>query len=521
MPATTHPLPLHPAATPKTLPLHNVAATRAVERHWLDRTPPYTLMQRAGIAVARLTLALAPRAHCIWIACGPGNNGGDGLQAAATLRHFGLHVVVTLVGDPSQLPNDAAQAYQQAVAAQVEFSETPPTLSAHDIAIDALLGIGAQRPPAGALQDCVNALNTVPCAVLAVDVPTGLNADTGAYLGDATQCVHADHTLTILTLKPGLLTAQGRDATGQLWWEGLEVLQHPCTAHASAQLHDAQFQASSTTPALLPPHASHKGSFGDVCVVGGAPGMQGAAVLAGSAALYAGAGRVYVGLLEARSANLASIPELMARPLPNPETCLALPLTQAVTVCGCGGGSAVAAYLPTLLAHAPRLVLDADALNALALSPDLLAALRARATRGWHTVLTPHPLEAARLLHCGAHALQAQRLESATRLASQLQCTVVLKGSGTVVATANGEVGLHYAGNARLATAGTGDALAGCLGAYWSQLGGDGTQAAHSAVQSHGLIANHWPHPRTLTALALAQSLQRPRANPAESSASS
>lgn len=307
--------------------------------------------------------------------------------------------------------------------------------------------------------------------------------------------VRAQHTLSLLTLKPGLFTAQGRDFAGQVWFDDLG---ESAMAPAAARL-----------PGLPPrtpwPHASHKGMRGDVAVLGGAAGMQGAALLAGSAALHGGAGRVWVALLDGAAPALdPQQPELMLRAPGD------LDWGQLTVVCGCGGGAAVAPLLPRVLAEAVRLVLDADALNAVAASGALKALLRERAARQQTTVLTPHPLEAARLLGCTTADIQAQRLSAAQRLAHDLLCTVVLKGSGSITAAPNQTPVVNPTGNARLATAGTGDVLAGLIGAHLAAapVTADAAfDAAWTAVFQHGNVADHWPAHLALTAGALARRL--------------
>lgn len=512
----------------------------------MARLPAHALMQRAGVAVARVALAIAPHAQTIWIACGPGNNGGDGLQAGAWLQTQGKQVLVTLLQQPEALPPDARAAYGDAVAAGVHFVEQAPALLAQDLCIDALLGIGASRAPGLAMQECIAAMQLAPCQTLAVDIPTGLHAETGNWLAGACagQCVHADHTVTLLTLKPGLFTAHGRDAGGQVWFDGLGTStgNAPEVAGAIAWLQGATLLAEPRRPEATPLHSSHKGSFGDVCIVGGAPGMTGAAWLAGSAALHAGAGRVYVGHLAAEVGN--GWPELMPRALPDATALDHLPLTNATTACGCGGGTAIASLLPTLLDRCPRLIIDADGLNAVAADAALQAMVRQRAGRQHWTVLTPHPLEAARLLGVSAQEVQADRMAAATALAKKFQSVVVLKGSGSVCtapalrtepATASSGCFMalaqhyepepvaplptfHYCGNARLATAGTGDVLAGCIAACWAQMHQADREAcglkaalaaANTGVQLHGCTANIWNYGTTLTASVLAASLPR------------
>ena len=245
-------------------------------------------------------------------------------------------------------------------------------------------------------------------------------------------------------------------------------------------------------------HASHKGSYGDVAVFGGAPGMGGAALLAASAALHSGAGRVFVALLDGDSLTLdASQPELMFR------APAALEPAALTVVIGCGGGTAVTTQLPRVLSSADRVVIDADALNAIANDSQLAQLLRARATRGRQTVLTPHPLEAARLLACSATEVQHDRLAAARSLAQRFGCTAVLKGSGTVIAAPDRTPVVNPTGNARLATAGTGDVLAGMIGARLAQAE-PAFDAACAAVWLHGRAADTWPATQTLTAGALA-----------------
>ena len=447
--------------------LHDVAATRALETTAAAGLPAHCLMQRAGAACARLALALAPHARHIWIACGSGNNGGDGLEAAALLHQAGKNVSESWLGQPDTTPADARAAWQRAVAAGVRFAATPPQgLGAHDLCIDALLGIGlratAARPPSPGLQALLQVLQTTDATLLAVDVPSGLDADTGQYtsgLAPQRAGTGARHTLSLLTLKPGLFTGQGRDACGRIWLDDLG-----CGALAPAATAQLGVQQRTNTRAGAQ-HASHKGSFGDVAVVGGeglaarGMGMTGAAWLAATAALHGGAGRVMVALLDQGLAPAPPWPELMLRQVD------ALAWPQLSVVCGCGGGEAVRAVLPAVLALALRLVLDADGLNAVASDSALAAALRARADAGLATVLTPHPLEAARLLQSTTAAVQADRLAAARALAYRYACTVVLKGSGSITATPGERPIINATGNARLATAGTGDVLAGLTGA--------------------------------------------------------
>lgn len=462
--------------------LHDGSASRQVEHAALAAAAPQALMARAGLAVARLAVAVAGGTRQAWVACGPGNNGGDGLVAARHLQALGWQVQVTLLGDDARRPADAAWALQQAQQAGVHIGTAlPADDAAPGLAIDALLGLGSQRAPQGAIADAVRRLQAVQGPVLAVDLPTGLCADTGTLLGAA--AVRAHHTLALLTLKPGLFTAQGRDHAGRIWLDTLGA--PPDAAWATAWLTGPEL-LQRALPARA--HAQHKGSFGDVLVLGGAPGMGGAALLAARAALTAGAGRTLLARLDGDTRPDTLRPELMPRTLA--DALQPALLQRATVVCGCGGGQAVAAHMPAVLQHAGRLVLDADGLNAVAADPALRRQLAARADAGLPSVLTPHPLEAARLLGVSTAVVQGNRLAHAAALSGLLGLVVVLKGSGSVVAAPDRPPQINPTGNARLGTGGSGDVLAGWLGGLWSQLpSGDAALAAAASVWLHGRAA--------------------------------
>ena len=491
-------------------PLQNAAATRHIELVAAAQLPPHTLMQRAGLAVARLACALAPHAQTIWVACGPGNNGGDGFEAAMHLQRWGHRPVVTFCGDEARLPAAARASLARARAAGVVLASEAPAQC--DLAIDALLGIGADtgkpadgRPLPPLMATWLVHMHTRVDAVLCVDLPSGLQADTGNYADTtfATQliaspaifdCARRRYCLNLLTVKPGVFTGHGKDAAGQVWWDDLGISDDMAQSSPSAWLLGADRVA-------LPqrPHASHKGSYGDVAVVGGAPGMPGAALLAARAALHTGAGRVFVGLLDGGSMPVdPQQPELMFRPIGQ------LNLPSSTVVCGCGGGDAVRAVLPQVLSQSSRLVLDADALNAIAQDSALQTLLIARAQRGYATILTPHPLEAARLLTSSTAHIQADRLQAAQQLADKFQCTALLKGAGSVIAAPHQLPCINHSGNAKLATGGTGDVLAGMTGAYLAA-GHSAFQAACTAAHQHGKVADSWPAQRPLTASQIAQ----------------
>ena len=479
--------------------LLGVAATRRIEGEALAAVPPFTLMARAGEAVARLALTLAPHARHIIVFAGPGNNGGDGIEAATRLCDWGKPTRVLRVGVATTLPSDASQALARASEAGVDIRDFDADEAIGgdrpDLVIDALLGIGASRPPEGAIAAAIGRIAefaALGARVLAIDVPSGLDVDRGQPLGTA--CVSADDTLTLIAPKPGLFTGSGRDHAGRTWCARLGV--DAPDGNADAWLVGRSDPSCAVSARR---HASHKGSFGDVAVVGGAPGMAGAAWLAARAAHAGGAGRVFVDLVGERagmnepSTEIDPVrPELMFRRAWAESDAAVLGAT--TVVCGCGGGDAVRATLPKLLSVVARLVLDADALNALAADPSLLALAVARERRGHATILTPHPLEAARLLGGTAASVQADRLGAARELAARLRSVIVLKGSGTVICAADGTTRVNATGNASLASAGTGDVLAGWIGGRWASLTASAFDIATRAVIEHGAAAEpEWP----------------------------
>lgn len=492
-------------------PLHDTAGSRQVETLAAAHCAPHTLMQRAGAGVARLALALAPHGQRVWIAAGPGNNGGDGFEAAYHLQQAGKQVQVTALGDPTRRPADAAASLARARAVGVTIEPAMPAEVRCDLAIDALFGLGNTRAADGAFADALRLFNRQPGTRLAVDLPSGLDSDHGLVHGQI--AAHATHTLALLTLKPGLFTAHGRELAGEIWFDDLRSVEAVARVLPRAWLGGADAALEVRAPRQ---HAQHKGSFGDVVIVGGAAGMSGAALLAGRAALAAGAGRVYISALDPAAPHLDVLwPELMLRPGLWRDA--GAVLASATVVAGCGGGDAVREALPVLMARAARLVLDADALNAIAADSSLRALLVARAGRGQATVVTPHPLEAARLAgDAGAAQVQGDRLDHAERLAARLGCVVLLKGSGSVVAAPQQPSHINASGNARLASAGTGDVLAGWLGGLWAAAQARVAppppyRVAQAAAWLHGAAAAGGDERAPLTASQLLQRLAATR----------
>jgi hydroxyethylthiazole kinase-like uncharacterized protein yjeF len=336
-----------------------------------------------------------------------------------------------------------------------------------------LFGIGLTRSLSGAVRALVNAISGFTCPILALDVPSGLDADTGNIVGNGV-AVRATHTLTFIADKPGLHTCFGRDHAGHVQIARLEVND---SRLESANMHLNRIEAFSGFLRRRP-HNSHKGSYGDVIVIGGAPGMAGAPILAARAAAKCGAGRVFAAFLDAPPAYDSAQPELMCRVASEVD------FASGVLVIGPGLGTSHAAYdllSQALQTHAP-LVLDADALNLIAGKADLKQKLVQRTAPA---LMTPHPLEAARLLQTKAADIQADRIAAARQLAQRFNSVVILKGSGSVIAKPDGELMINPTGGPALATAGTGDVLAGICGALFAQ-SFPAWNAALAATWAHG-----------------------------------
>ena len=441
-------------------------------------------MDQIGLVVAHFAMAVAPHAQHIWIVCGSGRSGKSGYSAARYLQKWGKQPVVTRCPGGHQDQEATWETQDWAEKSEIEFSDTAP--DTYDLCIDALIGIDQTEDHSLHVLALIRLINSGKSPVLAVDVPAGLNAETGE---NSSPCVRADFTLCLGTLNIGLFTAGGRDACGEIWFNELGVKQ-PETAIAHL------IPAPIPTPRA---HQSHKGSYGDVGIVGGGTGMVGAAMLAATGALYGGAGRIFVGLLN-RSNRQPDFyqPELMFRQLQDIE------FEHSTIVAGCGGGKEIQEQLDAIIRRSSRLVLDADALNSIAQAPQLQHLVAQR--RAGTTVMTPHPLEAARLMALSCVQVQANRITVAQALADRFACTVVLKGSGTIVAAPQRTPGVNLTGNARLASAGTGDVLAGFIGARIAA-GGDVFAETCNAVYLHGRVADTWNSQGRLTALRLAQHL--------------
>jgi hydroxyethylthiazole kinase-like uncharacterized protein yjeF len=460
--------------------LYSCAQIRAIEHAAQARLAPGELMERAGQAATAFALDLldGEAAGAVLVLAGPGNNGGDGLEVAASLARQGVAVEVLHLAGERPAAFEAARALRRAQDAGARFVDEIPAGRPWRLVVDALFGIGLARPLAGRARELAACTAQADCPVLALDVPSGLDADTGAVHGPDGLAVTATHTITFLGNKPGLYTGDGCDHAGEVRVDML----------GADGLHTEAAQAVLSAPSLfadrLAPRRrnSHKGSFGDLVVLGGARGMAGAAVLAARAALFGGAGRVFAALLDGGMALDPLQPEIMFR------DAAGMAFDGRTVVAGPGMGNADAAihlFGKALDAGTP-LVADADALNLAAARPELQARL---AAHGGPKVLTPHPLEAARLLGVTAPIVQADRLEHARELALRLNTVVVLKGAGSVIARPDGFVAVNTSGNPGLATGGSGDVLAGFCGALLAQ-GWPAWEAALGAVWMHGAAAD-------------------------------
>lgn len=457
-------------------PICLVSELRAIESAAGSVTP--TLMERAGLAAARLAAQLAgEKAKDVLVLAGPGNNGGDAFEVATLLKTQFFRVVLVAVGDPAMLPPDAARARRKWIEAGGETLAEPPAGRNWSLIVDGLLGIGLSREPAGAIARLIDYVNAQSSLVLSLDVPSGLNAETGCVPGRA---IRATRTLTFISLKPGLLTLDGPDYCGEISVDplGLEVARQ---APGCGWVADPGGFRDWLRPR---PQNFHKGQAGSLAILGGATGMTGAALLAGRAALKLGAGRVYVGMLERNAPSVDPVlPELMLR---HPDEVLGFDLDAIAIGPGLGQSERAETLLAAAIASELPCVLDADALNLLAENRDLRQAC---ARRSADTLATPHPAEAARLLGSTVAEVQSDRLTATRQLSAELGAHVVLKGAGSVIWTTANRWYINRSGNPGMASAGMGDILTGMLGALLAG-GKPGEPTLVLGVHLHGAAAD-------------------------------
>lgn len=459
--------------------LYSAAQVREVDRRVIAETDVtgYELMCRAGAAAFQVLRERWPNARKIAVCCGVGNNAGDGYVVAQLAVKANFEVTLFALGGDAPLRGEAAQA--QRAAREIGLLESEfdaPLLDEHDVVVDALLGTGLDRPIRGAMAAAINAINGAERPVLALDIPTGLNADNGSVWGRA---VHAHATVTFIGLKTGLFTAQGPDHCGDIYFAGLgvppEMFNGLPIAARRVDYHDiARFLSRR-------PRSAHKGYFGHVLVVGGAPGMEGAPRMAGEAAARCGAGLISIAVSPENVAGFnGARPELMVHGVKSARELK--PLLARATCVVVGPGLGQSDWARELLAAVFEcklpLVVDADALN--------LLASDGQPRGNW--VLTPHPGEASKLV--GLDDVNGDRIATVRALWAKWGGVVVLKGAGTLVCDdSRFAVSLCTEGNPGMASGGMGDVLSGVIGGLVAQ-GFSLEAAARIGVCVHGEAAD-------------------------------
>ena len=458
--------------------------------------PSLRLMENAGAAVAQAASAVADPARQIIVLCGPGNNGGDGFVAARILRESDHGVKAVLIGSTSRLSGDSGHSLRAAQKAHVSFEEITTEaglvalaseIAESGLVVDALLGTGSHGPPKGMVGKVVHALDSISAPILAVDVPTGVDADTGQTDGPA---IHADTTVTMGLPKIGMLFHPGCALVGKLIVADIGF-PHDLVAPPE---YGVEILESGDLATLLPkiPSTAHKGDCGKVLVIAGSTGMTGAAALCCQGALRAGAGLVYLAIPEHLNAILETmLPETITIPVAehDGQHCAAGferirerfgGVDMVVLGPGLGRGTGPAELVASVLqSWRGPMVVDADA----------LFHLSERTILSEHVVLTPHPGEMAHLTGETVATVRANCLRSGQREAARRNAVLLLKGAPTVVADASGRCAVNLTGNAGLATGGSGDVLAGIIAGFMAQ-GADGYRAAQAGAFVHGLSAD-------------------------------
>jgi NAD(P)H-hydrate epimerase len=464
--------------------IYSAAQARALDAWEIEkrRVPGFTLMTRAAEAALKILVARWPQARRVAVVCGAGNNGGDGYVFARLARAAGLDALVLAGAPPDKLGGDARRAQEEWLATGGSAHPfAADALSGSDLIVDALLGIGITGAPRPEALTVIRAINAARRPVLALDIPSGVNADSGVVHEAA---VRAEITVTFVALKSGLFLGAGPEHAGVVLLDdlGIVVPMLPKFVPLMRRIDESELAVS------LPrrPRDSHKGSNGRLLIVGGGPGMPGALRLAGEAALRAGAGLVTVaGAAENLVPVTATCPELIYLPVSSITAVDEAMRVADVLAIGPGLGLtdwALRLWQAALSAGVPA-VADADALNLLALKPVKLPP-------GW--VITPHPGEAARVLGTDTASVQNDRLAAVRELHSRYGAVTVLKGAGTLVACGTSgaaEIAICERGNPGMATAGMGDVLTGVIASLRAQCG-DSAQAARIGVLVHALAGD-------------------------------
>jgi NAD(P)H-hydrate epimerase len=457
---------------PALLPLYRPDQVRAMDAHAIAAlgVGAYDLMERAGVAAWHLLRQRWPQARRIGVACGPGNNGGDGYVLARLAQQAGCHVEVVIVPDGGPRAHAAVQAAEEWRLARGRTTYFDGNLPTMDLWVDALYGIGLTRAPEGMTRAIIERINGARVPVLALDVPSGVDADRGSAPGAA---IRATVTLCFVAAKRGLHTGQARDHAGEVQLDLLGIPPETFADFAPAAL---RYGPAQLADGLAPRHANaHKGEHGHVLCVGGEVGMGGAVRLCAEAALRTGVGLASVATRGAGVAALLAVrPEAMTHAV---EDGAALrPLAERADILAVGPGLGQGAWghelFEAAIASGKPLILDADALNLLAAAPRPLPG----------AILTPHPGEAARLLGVDTAKVQADRFGAVEALAARYACVVVLKGAGTLVAAVDRTTAVIAAGNPGMATGGMGDVLTGVIAALYAQRFAPFDAAVHGAL---------------------------------------
>ncbi len=455
--------------------LYRAAQVRELDRIAIQERgiPGFELMSRAGAEVFLLLKKQWPDARSVAVFCGSGNNAGDGYIIAKLALDAGLQVCVHAVSDPEKLQGDALTAYQKhndAKGAVIPFQAGQ--LVNADVLVDALFGTGLDRLVTGLYAEAIQTINAHSAPVIAVDIPSGLHADTGNAMGCAVKAVC---TVTFIGLKQGLFTGQAAEYCGEIGYAQLGV---PDDVFAGIK---AAATRVVKTPLPRRDRCAHKGSCGHVLIVGGDLGYSGAARMAGEAALRVGAGLVSIATRPEHSClmNLGR-PELMCHGVETVEQLSALLAKASIVVVGPGLGQSVwaTALFNAAIASGKPMVIDADGLNLLANAP--------AAKSNW--ILTPHPGEAARLLNCATADIQQDRFAAASSIQAKYGGVAIVKGAGTVIASEQ-ELAVSNTGNPGMASGGMGDVLAGVIAGLLAQ-GLPLQEAAQQGVYNHGLAAD-------------------------------
>lgn len=469
-------------------PLYRVAGVRAVDRAIIDRhgIPGPELMGRAAAFALDAARARWPAARRLLVLCGPGNNGGDGFLLARLAHRARMSVRVAHVAGAWPPTNDALLALDALRAAGLDSMPWDgEALPAADLVVDALLGTGLTRPPTGEMAALIEAVNAGSAPVLALDTPSGLDLDRGVAPG---ACIRADLTTTFIVDKPGLHTGVARDVCGDVRLGDLDA---PAEA-LSAVTADAMLIDETLLPVMLVPRrrTAHKGDHGRVLLLGGDHGYAGAIRLAGEAAARSGAGLTSIGTRASHQALIAAaVPELMARGVETAAELNALLARQDVLAVGPGLGQSEWADMvfEGACSHRGPMVIDADGLNRLA------RAGSGAGPRRDDRVLTPHPGEAARLLGSTIAEVESDRVSHANRIVALYGGVCVLKGAGTVVASADAPALIVAGGNPGLAAGGSGDVLTGIIAALLAQ-GLSPLQAAATGAVVHASAGDRAAH---------------------------